>query len=262
MIRYSLVSTGKLGNCEIPWLDKFSGSDIDQHVPGDTLYGSGVSRLSELNSIMYMQTGEDASKPMANHRKGKRYKRKKEKHFTWKCRLNFKETNLTFFNDPLPPKFRCSLANLHKPGCLWSGGEKWLFPAATDAWSATWWQQFSFWEVGGMNGAMGILRGAVSAWDGRHFPNPKWDIFYHISSFEYPNAAVSLTKLCWSRHETTTSPKTRRFKLALHSQQAEKLVKPKGLVYLTVGPGVLVVMDCYGCWLGCGMFRMRSPLSH
>lgn len=77
-------------------------------------------------------------------------------------------------------------------------------------------------------------------------------IIFRVSNIEmqlwaWPSCADLLVKL--------------RFKLALHSQQAEKLVKPKGLVYLTVGPGVLVVMDCYGingCWLGCGMFRMNE----
>ena len=148
-----------------------------------------------------------------------------------------------------PPKFHYSLAYLHKPGCLWSGGEKWLFPAATDARSATWWQQFKY-----VLSAMGIwgmpwvleMGGIFRILNGTYF------IIFRVSNIEmqlwaWPSCADLLVKL--------------RFKLALHSQQAEKLVKPKGLVYLTVGPGVLVVMDCYGrngCWLGCGMFRMSD----
>lgn len=70
------------GKWEIRWLHEFSGSDIDQHVPGDTLNGSGV-RLNEVNSIMHVQIGDSASKPKPNQWKGKCCKRKMEKYFAW-----------------------------------------------------------------------------------------------------------------------------------------------------------------------------------
>lgn len=91
MIWYSLVS---MGNWEIPWLHKVSGSDIDQHVPGDTLNASGVSRLNELNSIMHVQIGDGASKPKPNHRKGKWCKRKMEKVPRMKMQIEFQGNNL------------------------------------------------------------------------------------------------------------------------------------------------------------------------